>query len=145
METVKDHQDTKAPSSNKSAAEPRHLDEFGRAIVDSAFRVHSTLGPGLLESVYEECLAYELRKRGLPVRQQVLLSVVYEQLMIESAYRIDLMVAEEVLVEVKAAEVLLPVHQAQLLTYLKLSKKRLGYLLNFNVPVIKAGIRRIAL
>lgn len=129
----------------RSAAEPRHLDDFSRAIVDSAFRVHSTLGPGLLESVYEECLAYELRKRGLSIMQQVVLSVIYDQLTINSAYRIDLVVADEVLVEVKSAEALLPVHQAQLLTYLKLSKKRLGYLINFNVPVIKSGIRRLAL
>lgn len=143
--SVKDHQDTKAPSEIFRAPVPPHLDDVGRAIVDSAFRIHTTLGPGLLESVYEECLAYELRKRSISVKQQVLLSIIYEQLTIESAYRIDLVVADEVLVEVKSAETLLPVHQAQMLTYLKLSKKRLGYLINFNVPVIKAGIRRFAL
>ncbi|HEY7611032.1 MAG TPA: GxxExxY protein [Alphaproteobacteria bacterium] len=142
---MKDHQDTKAPSNPEGAAMPRHLDEFGRAIVDSAFRVHSTLGPGLLESVYEECLAYELRSRGLAVQRQVSLPIAYDKLIIPSAYRIDLIVADEILVEVKAAEAMLPVHHAQLLTYLKLSKKRLGYLINFNVPLIKSGIKRVAL
>ena len=124
---------------------PRQLDDIGRAIVDSAFRVHTTLGPGLLESVYENCLAYELRDRGLAVVQQRMLAVVYGRLVIDAAYRIDLTVADEVLVEVKAAEALLPVHHAQMLTYLKLARKRLGYLINFNVPVIKSGIRRVAL
>ena len=124
---------------------PRQLDDIGRAIVDSAFRVHTTVGPGLLESVYENCLAYELRDRGLAVVQQRMLAVVYGRLVIDAAYRIDLTVADEVLVEVKAAEALLPVHHAQMLTYLKLARKRLGYLINFNVPVIKSGIRRVAL
>ena len=124
---------------------PRQLDDIGRAIVDSAFRVHTTLGPGLLESVYENCLAYELRDRGLAVVQQRMLAVVYGRFVIDAAYRIDLTVADEVLVEVKAAEALLPVHHAQMLTYLKLARKRLGYLINFNVPVIKSGIRRVAL
>ncbi len=140
-----DHQGTKAPSKNEGAAEPRHLDELGRAIVDSALRVHTTLGPGLLETVYEECLAYELRVRGLAVQRQVILPIAYETLVIPSAYRIDIVVADEILVEVKAAEAMLPVHHAQLLTYLKLSKKRLGYLINFNVPLIKSGIKRMAL
>jgi GxxExxY protein len=142
---VTDHQDTKAPSNIEGAAEPRHLDGYGRLIVDSAFRVHTTLGPGLLESVYEECLAYELRARGLQVQRQVSLPIAYDKLVIPSAYRVDLMVSDEVLVEVKATEAMLAVHHAQLLTYLKLSKKRLGYLINFNVPLIKSGIKRVAL
>jgi GxxExxY protein len=142
---VTDHQDTKAPSSIEGAAEPRHLDDLGRTIVDSAFRVHTTLGPGLLESVYEECLAYELRTRGISLQRQVTLPIAYEKLIIPSAYRIDIIVADEVLVEVKATESMLAVHHAQLLTYLKLSKKRLGYLINFNVPLIKSGIKRVAL
>jgi GxxExxY protein len=130
---------------DEGAAEPRRLDDLGRTIVDAAFRVHTTLGPGLLESVYEECLACELRARGIALQRQVALPIAHDKLIIPSAYRIDLVVADEILVEAKAAETMLAVHRAQRLTYLKLSKKRLGFLINFDVPLIKPGIKRVAL
>jgi GxxExxY protein len=121
-----------------------HLDAVARAIVDSAFHVHTGLGPGLLESVYEACLAHELEKRGMPARRQVVLPVVYDGVRIDAGLRLD-MIVENVVVEVKAVERLIAIHQAQLLTYLKLSGYRLGLLINFNVLRIKEGIRRIAL
>jgi GxxExxY protein len=115
------------------------------AVVDSAFAVHQELGPGLLESVYEECLALELRARGVVVWRQVSLPLVYRGRALDGALRIDLVVADLVVVEVKAVERLQPVHEAQLLTYLKLSGRQLGLLINFNVPRIKDGIRRLVL
>jgi GxxExxY protein len=115
------------------------------AIVDSAFAVHQALGPGLLESVYEQCLPLELRTRGFAVAQQVSQPVTYRGARIDAGFRLDLVVGELVVVEVKAAERLLPVHDAQLLTYLKLSGRRLGLLINFNVPRIKEGIKRLVL
>jgi GxxExxY protein len=121
---------------------PEH-DEIARQIVDSALSVHKALGPGLLESVYEQCLAYELRSRSLRVVSQVPLPVHYREVQIEIGFRIDLVVNDLVLIEVKAAERILAVHEAQLLTYLKLSGKHLGLLVNFNVPLIKDGIRRL--
>jgi GxxExxY protein len=120
-------------------------DLVARQIVDGAFAVHSTLGPGLLESVYEQCLAYELRSRKLPVACQISLPVHYREVLVDAGFRIDIMVNELVIVEIKAVERLMPVHEAQLLTYLKLARKRLGFLINFNVPLIKDGIRRLAL
>jgi GxxExxY protein len=107
--------------------------------------VHTRLGPGLLESVYETCLCMELQKRSLPFKRQVALPIVYDEVTIAGALRIDVLVAESVVVEVKASELMLPVYEAQLLTYLKLSSRRLGYLINFNVAMIKNGIRRMAL
>ena len=112
-------------------------------IVDSAIRVHRELGPGLLESTYEACLIYELRKRGLDVRSQVELPVTYEDVRLEVEYRIDLLVEDQVIVELKAVSALEPIHEAQLLSYLKLSGKKLGLLLNFNVKMMKSGIKRI--
>lgn len=117
-------------------------DEIGRAVVDAAFTVHRALGPGLLESVYEACLAHELRKRAYRVSQQVHLPVVYDGIRLDSGLRLDLVVANVVIVEIKAVERMLPVFDAQMLTYLRLSGKRLGYLVNFNVPLIKTGLRR---
>lgn len=111
-------------------------------IVDAAFAVHSALGPGLLESVYEECLASELEAREISFRRQVALPVRYRNKRIEVGYRMDLVVSELVVVEVKAAEKTLPVHEAQLVTYLKLSGYQLGLLINFNVVLMKYGIRR---
>jgi GxxExxY protein len=118
-------------------------DEIARQIVDSALSVHKALGPGLLESVYEQCLAYELRSRSLRVASQIPLPVHYREVQIEIGFRIDMVVNDLVLIEVKAVERILAVHEAQLLTYLKLSGKPLGLLVNFNVPVIKDGIRRL--
>jgi len=119
------------------------LDDIARQIVDSAFAVHVALGPGLLESVYEQCLAYEIQSRRLIVTRQVMLPVHYRDIVIEAGFRIDLLVSDLVVVEIKAVEKILPVHEAQLLTYLKLSGKRLGLLINFNVPRIKDGIKRL--
>jgi GxxExxY protein len=119
------------------------LDRVARLVVDSAFSVHSILGPGLLESVYEQCLVHELELRDVLVRRQVYLPLAYKGLEIESGLRLDLLVADAIVVEVKALERLLAVHEAQLLTYLKLSNHRLGLLINFNVPLVKDGIRRL--
>ena len=124
---------------------PRETDEVASKIVDAAFAVHRGLGPGLLENVYEVCLLHELRKRGLRVQRQVSLPVVYNDLRLDAGLRLDLVVEDRVVVELKAVETLLPVHKAQVLTYLKLSGYRLGLLVNFNCALIKNRIRRIAL
>jgi GxxExxY protein len=112
------------------------------AILSSAYRVHSRLGPGLLERPYCTCLAYGLLRIGLTVEREKLLPVVYDGLTIEFGYRIDLLVDDTVIVEVKAVESLLPVHEAQLLSYLRLSRTRVGLLINFNVAHLREGIRR---
>ena len=114
-----------------------------REIVDAAYRVHTILGPGLLESVYEPALAYELEKRGLHVTRQQPVPALYEKIEIHTAFYADLMVEDQVIVEIKAVETIAPVHKRQLLTYLKLADKRLGLLINFNVNLIKDGIIRI--
>ena len=114
-----------------------------REIVDAAFRLHSALGPGLFESVYEAILASELEKRNLPVTRQQPVPVVYEGTIFEMGFRADLVVDEKVIVEVKSVAAITAVHKKQLLTYLRLSDKRLGLLINFNVAVIKDGITRI--
>jgi GxxExxY protein len=121
----------------------RELNEVSGAIVDGAIQVHSSLGPGLLESAYQTCLAYELRERGLTVRNQVALPIVYKTIEMPVGYRVDLIVEESVIVEVKTVASLLPIHEAQLLTYLRLSGRRLGLLLNFHVPRMRDGIRRL--
>jgi GxxExxY protein len=118
------------------------LEAIATQIVDAAFKVHSTLGPGLLESVYEVCLAYELTKRGLKVERQVQVPLIYDGVRLDSELRLDLLVENQVIIELKAVERMNPVFEAQMLTYLKLSDKRLGFLINFNVPVIKQGIKR---
>ncbi|WP_199175990.1 GxxExxY protein [Telmatospirillum siberiense] len=126
--------------------EPSSAHDFvSREIVDSAFAVHKALGPGLLESVYEQCLAYELGTRGFAVARQVVSPVIYRDIRIDGSFRIDMIVNDLIIVEIKATERLAAIHQAQLLTYLKLSKRRLGLLINFNVPRLKDGIRRMAL
>lgn len=114
-----------------------------RQIVDAAYRVHTTLGPGLLESVYEAALAYELEKRGLRLSRQQAIPVVYEAVRIQTGFHADLVVEDAVIVEIKAVEIVAAVHKKQLLTYLKLADKRLGLLINFNVALIKDGITRI--
>jgi GxxExxY protein len=118
--------------------------EIGNAIIASAMKVHSTIGPGLLESAYETCLLYELEKRGLPVRRQALIPIRYEDLTIDNGYRIDLLVGDRVVVELKAIEAILPVHRGQLLSYLRLGGFKLGYLLNFHVAHMRDGIVRMA-
>ncbi len=124
---------------------PPGLNLVSKEIVDSAHAVHQALGPGLLESIYEACLEHELNNRGFKIARQVSLPIIYGDLKLEGGLRLDLIVAEAVVVEVKSVETILPVHKAQILTYLKLSGHRLGLLLNFNVPRIKDGIYRFIL
>ncbi len=112
-------------------------------VVDAALKIHSTLGPGLLESAYETCLEYEMSQRGFGVRRQVALPVIYEGIKLEAGYRIDLLIEGKVIVELKSVEKLMPVHEAQLLSYLRLSGCEIGLLLNFNVDRLKSGIRRL--
>ncbi len=136
-----DQQDTKTPR----GPVPTEVDRIARQVVDAAYAVHRELGPGLLESIYETCLVHELTKRGVKVERQVQLPVVYDGLQLDAGLRLDLVVEGKLFVELKAVETLLPVHQAPVLTYLKLSGHRLGLLINFNVPVIREDIRRFAL
>jgi GxxExxY protein len=133
-----------SPQRTQSHAEEEtmHINEVSGQIVDAAMKVHTALGPGLLESAYEGCLLHELRKRGLRVEKQVALPVVYDGVQIDVGYRIDLLVEDLVIVELKSVEALAPIHEAQLLTYLKLSDKRLGLLINFNVLHVKDGVKR---
>ncbi len=118
------------------------IEKIGKQIVDAAFEVHSELGPGLLESVYEICLVDELESRGLLVERQVKLPVIYKGKELNKDFFIDILVEKEIVIELKAVEILLPVHEVQTLTYMKLADMRLGYLINFNVPLIKQGIKR---
>ena len=118
-------------------------DQIGDQIIKAALKVHTVLGPGLLESAYQSCMAYELEKQALPVRREVVLPVRYEEITIDNGYRIDLLVGGLVVVELKALETILPVHRAQLLSYLRLGAFKLGYLLNFHVLHTKDGISRI--
>ena len=119
------------------------IDEVSGMIVDAAMKVHTTLGPGLLESAYEVCLTHELRSRGLKVLSQLVLPISYEGLELDAGYRLDLLVEDCVIVEVKAVESLNSIHQAQLLSYLKMGGKQVGLLINFNVHHLKNGIRRV--
>ena len=121
----------------------KDIEEIGRNIVHSAVKVHKALGPGLLESVYQQCLAYELGKAGLNVACEVPLPVKYETITLDIGFRIDMMVENVVVIENKTVETLLPIHEAQLLTYLKLTDSKLGYLLNWNVVLMKQGIKRM--
>jgi GxxExxY protein len=117
--------------------------EIGDMIIASALKIHTALGPGLLESAYETCLLYELEKQGLPVRRQALIPIHYQDLRVDNGYRVDLLVGERVIVELKALEAIHPVHRAQLLSYLRLGRFKLGYLLNFNVAHMRDGIVRL--
>ena len=122
---------------------PLEVDELSRTWVDSAFKVHQALGPGLLESVYEACLCVELGKRGIRHETQAPIPLIYEGVRIEAGLRLDLLVEKSVILELKAVDKLLPIRQSQLLTYLKLADLRLGLLINFNVAMFKQGVRRI--
>ncbi|HVC57161.1 MAG TPA: GxxExxY protein [Stellaceae bacterium] len=124
---------------------PRENDLLTERIVGFAIEVHRQLGPGLLESAYEQCLCYELQQSGLNFRRQVPLPVVYKSIRLDCGYRIDVVVEEQVILELKTVERLMPIHEAQILTYLKLSGLRTGLLLNFNSAVLKDGMRRIML
>lgn len=121
------------------------INEITGAVIGAAIEVHRALGPGLLESAYEECLCHELTARQVPFERQHALPVEYKGLRLDCGYRLDLLVADSVVVEIKAVEKLLPIHDAQLLTYLKLGGWKAGLLLNFNVPILKRGIRRLVL
>jgi GxxExxY protein len=117
--------------------------EIGKIIIDCALKVHKELGPGLLESTYEACLLYELQAKGLKVEEQKVLPVVYKEVKLDCGYRIDLLTEDKVIIEIKSVEALNEVHMAQILTYLRLSGCRLGFLINFNVVLLKQGIKRV--
>jgi GxxExxY protein len=114
-----------------------------KQLLDCSFRIHSDLGPGLLESAYEECLFYELKNLGLLVRKQVPMPLMYKEIKLDAGYRVDLLLEESIIVEIKSVDALCDIHLAQILTYLKLSKCTLGLLINFNVSHLKDGIKRI--
>lgn len=121
------------------------LAAVARTLVDAGLKVHRELGPGLLESTYEACLTHELTKRGLSIRRQVELPVIYDGVELSVGYRLDMLVEDKIIVEVKSVDALSRVHDAQILTYLKLSKRRLGFLMNFNVALFKQGVKRFVL
>ncbi len=124
---------------------PDDVNRIAREVVDAAYVVHTTFGPGLLESIYESCLIYELKLRGLSTQSQIAIPLDFKGLRIERGLILDILVENRVIVEVKSVEEIHPVHAQQLLTYMKISSKRLGLLINFNVPLIKEGIKRVAL
>jgi GxxExxY protein len=124
---------------------PPEVELVGKKLLDAAFKVHTNLGPGLLESVYEACLAYEIRKSGLSVETQVALPVIYDNVRIDAGLRIDMVVEKCVIVELKSVDTMNPVYEAQLLTYLKIANFRLGYLINFNIPHLRNGFKRMVI
>ena len=119
------------------------IEKTGKAIVNAAIKVHRSLGPGLLESVYQKCLKYELEKYGHAVKCEVPVPVLYDEIQMDVGFRADMLIDDSVIVENKTVERLAPIHEAQLLTYLKISKVRLGFLLNWNVELMKSGIKRM--
>lgn len=121
---------------------PERTEGLAREIVDVAYKVHTAIGPGLLESVYEKCFCYELSKRKIIYVRQKLVSITYDDLIIDEGLRLDILVEDEILIELKAQEQSHPVWEAQLLSYMKLTGKRMGFLINFHTPLIKKGIRR---
>jgi GxxExxY protein len=120
----------------------RELDDLSAIILDAAITVHRAIGPGLLESVYQECLVLELRKRGIAVEREVHVQLHYQNEPIDKEYRIDLLIENEIILELKAVETILKVHEAQVVSYLRLSNRKLGFLINFNVPLLKQGFKR---
>ena len=133
----------RASTKSSFAPIPSRTEEVTKVILDAAFKVHTALGPGLLEFVYETCLVYELKSKGLKVDTQLSLPVIYEGITVDSGLRLDLMVENCVIVEIKAVENIIPLYNAQLLTYLKLTKTRIGLLLNFNTIHFRDGIKRL--
>ena len=119
--------------------------EITHEILESAYKIHTVLGPGLLESVYKKCLAYELKKKGLDVQEEYPVPVVYEEVKLECGYRMDLLVNNTVVVELKTVDAFMDVHYAQILTYLKLGEKKIGLLVNFNTKRLKDGIKRFVM
>lgn len=137
------HEDTKPRSLVDLKLGSRMIEEpWTRQIMGAAIEVHRALGPGLLESTYEECFCHELHLRNLRFQRQLPVAVKYKVIYLDCGYRIDVLVEDQVVIEFKSVDAVLPVHEAQLLTYLKLARKRFGLLLNFNVPVLKKGIIR---
>ncbi len=130
---------------DREAREEIELEKLARIIVDSGFSVHKALGPGLLESTYEHCLVHELETRSVSCRRQLALPVSYKGVTLDAGYRIDLLVGGRIIVEIKTVETLTRLHEAQILTYLRLSGRPLGFLMNFNVPLFKQGLKRFAL
>jgi GxxExxY protein len=116
--------------------------QLSKIILDAAYTVHKEMGPGLLESIYEHCLVDELRSRGLLAEQQVLLPLYYKRKRLSKDFRIDILVENEIIIEIKAVEIILPIHEAQIISYLKLADMWLGLLINFNVPLLKNGYKR---
>ena len=121
------------------------VEKVGKAVLDAAFKVHTALGPGLLESVYETTTAYEVRKGGLIAATQVSVPIVYDNQELDSGFRLDMLVEKCVIVEIKSVETMHPVYEAQIMTYLRLSRVRLGFLINFNVKHLKDGIKRVVI
>lgn len=124
---------------------PQEIDSLGKEIVDAAYIVHKNLGPGLLEKVYEIAFCHELKKKGIKYNRQVTIPIVYDGIEFEEALRLDVLVEDQIICELKAIEQVNPVWEAQILSHLKLTNNRLGYLINFNVPLIKNGIKRFVL
>ena len=120
-----------------------NIEGLAQEIVDIAFQIHVKLGPGLLESVYEKCFCYELTKRGIPFRSQVRVPIYYDEIKIDEGLRLDLIIDDKIIIEIKAQEQYHPVWEAQLLSYLRLADKKLGFIINFTVPLIKQGIKRL--
>ncbi len=139
------HRGTETQRGSQRDPIPDAVNEVSGGVVDAAFQVHETLGPGLLESVYEQCLEYELTNRGFDVKRQILVPLRYKDLQFDCGFRIDLLVNNAVVVELKVVETVLPIHRAQILTYLKLTGHRVGLLINFNQTKIKNGIQRLVL
>ena len=129
-------------SKNKYQPIPEDLEAIGKLIVDAAYTVHHNLGPGLLEKIYEVCFCHELKKRGLSFERQVYLPVIYDNIEFDEGLRLDVLVENKVICELKAVETIKPLWQAQIISHLKLTNNRLGYLINFNVLAIKDGINR---
>ncbi|MFH1826542.1 MAG: GxxExxY protein [bacterium] len=120
-------------------------EEIGKKIVHAAFLVHKNLGPGLLESIYENCFCYELERSGLKIKRQAVVPLIYDGISFNCAFKLDVLIEDAIICELKAVETMHPIFEAQLLTYMKLTKKQLGFLINFNVDLIKNGIRRMIL
>ena len=123
--------------------EKDRLDQLSHRVSGAAIEVHRHIGPGLLESAYQSCLVFELKQLGMRVEEQRPLPVIYKQVKLDCGYRLDVVVEDEIIAEIKAIEKLLPIHDAQLLSYLRLANKRVGLLMNFHVPVLKDGLKRI--
>ena len=122
-----------------------NVNDITGQVIGAAIEVHKTIGPGLLENIYEECICVELSNRGIPFERQKEIEIEYKGIKLESKYRIDILVNNLIVVELKSCDALLPIHEAQLLTYLKLTELKVGLLINFNVPILKEGIRRLVL